>query len=87
MQTTKKRPREGSMKARTGFHGQGKARDLPALGEKPKALRGGQTTMKLQTKKLLLRIQKNSVKFACGLTKPKPYVILKPKQDLRLFKI
>ena len=51
MQNNKKGPREGSMKARTGFHGQGKVRDLPALGEKPKALRGGQTTMKLQTKK------------------------------------
>ena len=40
MQNNKKGPREGSMKARSGFRGQGKARDLPALGEKPKALRG-----------------------------------------------
>ncbi len=40
MQNNKKGPREGSMKARTGFDGQGKVRDLPALGEKPKALRG-----------------------------------------------
>ena len=86
MQNNKKGPREGSMKARSGFHGHGKARDLPALGEKPKALRGGQTTMKLQTKKLLLHLQKTFCQVCLWSVKPKPYVILKPKQDLRLFK-
>ena len=84
MQNNKKGPREGSMKARTGFHGQGKVRDLPALGEKPKALRGGSDHNETTDKKTTASYTKKFCQVCLWSVKPKPYVILKPKQDLRI---